>query len=355
MIKAVPHVAAMSPYALADLGGAGAVSMAQNESAFSPSPAAIKAGQAALESTALYPDPDWQELRASIANVHGLKPGQILCGAGSMELISALFQGFVGKGDTVLGSRFGSALGPLACGLAQAEFIAADEPGYAVSVESLMKQITPQIRMVYLCNPGNPTGTLIANAKLIELREALPADVLLVIDQAYGEFGDMAQNRAELFALVERGNTVILRSFSKAYGLAGARVGWGYFPPDVAVEMRKLLNPNNISAVSQAMATAAMDDQQYMQKVVAQTSDIRDKFARDLRELGIQVPPSYTNFVLLRFETAEMAGQVDQALRAQGLMMRAMGGYGLPHCLRATICAPDVMERALSVLRQGKG
>lgn len=353
MIKAVPHVAAISPYALADLGRAGAVSMAQNESAFAPSPAAIKAGQAALENAALYPDPDWQDLRAAIATVHGLKPGQILCGAGSMELISALFGGFAGKGDTVLGSQFGYALGPLACGLAQAGFVVAAEPGYAVSVESLIKQITPQIRMVYLCNPGNPTGTLIANAKLVDLRAALPDNVLLVIDQAYGEFGDMAQNRAEMFALVEQGNTVILRSFSKAYGLAGARVGWGYFPPAVAAEMRKLLNPNNISGVSQAMATAAMDDQEYMQKVVTQTSDIRDRFARDLREMGINVPPSYTNFVLLRFDSEEVATQADQALRAEGLLMRRMGGYGLPHCLRATICAPDVMQRALAVFRQG--
>ena len=355
MISAVPHVAAMSPYALADLGGTNTVSMAQNESAFAPSPAAIEAGQAALANAALYPDPDWQDLRAAIATVHGLKPGQILCGAGSMELISALFQGFAGKGDAVLGSRFGYALGPMASNLAQATFIAADEPGYAVSVESLTKQITPQTRMVYVCNPGNPTGTLIANAKLVDLREALPENVLLVIDQAYGEFGDVAQKRAELFALVERGNTVILRSFSKAYGLAGARVGWGYFPPAVAAEIRKLLNPSNISGVSQAMATAAMDDQPYMQKVVSQTSDIRDKFARDLRELGIRVPPSYTNFVLLRFDDEQTAAAADQALRADGLMMRSMGGYDLPHCLRATICAPDVMERALAVFRQGMG
>ena len=355
MINAVSHVAAMSPYALADPGGVDSVSMAQNESAFAPSPAAIKAGQAALENAALYPDPDWQDLRAAIASVHGLKPGQILCGAGSMELISALFQGFAGKGDAVLGTQFGYALGPMACALAQAEFITTGEPGFAVSVENLIKQISPKIRMVYVCNPGNPTGTLIANSKLIDLRKALPEDVLLVIDQAYGEFGDMAQNRAELFALVDKGNTVILRSFSKAYGLAGARVGWGYFPTDVAAEMRKLLNPSNISSVSQAMATAAMDDQAYMQRVVAQTSDIRDRFARDLRELGIRVSPSYTNFVLLRFDTPEMAGMVDQALRAEGLLMRDMGGYGLPQCLRATICDPDVTERVLTVLRQGKG
>ncbi|MFT7595348.1 MAG: histidinol-phosphate/aromatic aminotransferase/cobyric acid decarboxylase-like protein, partial [Paracoccaceae bacterium] len=135
----------------------------------------------------------------------------------------------------------------------------------------------------------------------------------------------------------------------------GARVGGGYFPPDVAAEIRKLLNPINITSVSQAMATAAMDDQTHLQQVVAQTSDIRNKFARDLRELRIQVPSSYTKFVLLRFDTPEVAGMVDQALRAQGLLMRGMAGYGLPNCLRATICAPDVMERALIVFRQGMG
>lgn len=355
MIRAVSHVAAMAPYPLADTGGVRSVSMAQNESAFPPSPAAVEAGRAALADTALYADPDWRELRAAIAAAHGLKPDQILCGAGSMELIAALTRAFAGPEDAVLGTQFGYAYTATACAQAQTEYHQAPEQRFCVSVEQVRKQVTPRTRVVYVTNPGNPTGTLISNAKLLQLRRELADDVLLVIDQAYGEFADMAQNRAEIFALVDQGNTVVLRTFSKAYGLAGARVGWGYFPPAVAEEVRKLLNPGGVSAVSQAMAQAAMDDQSYMQQVVSRTSEIRDGFARRLRGLGIEVPPSYTNFVLLRFPDHATAQAVDQALRSDGLIMRPMGGYGLPDCLRATVCAPEVMDRAIAVLERAGG
>ncbi|MEX0303416.1 MAG: aminotransferase class I/II-fold pyridoxal phosphate-dependent enzyme, partial [Leisingera sp.] len=156
---------------------------------------------------------------------------------------------------------------------------------------------------------------------------------------------------AEIFALVERGDTVVMRTLSKAYGLAGARADWGYFPPEIAGEVRKLLNPNNISIPSQAMAAAAKRDQAHMQDVVAKTAAIRDGFAEGCRALGLAVPQSHTNFVLMRFASAEQAQAADTALRAEKLLMRAMGGYGLTDCLRATICSQEIMNRALAVLK----
>lgn len=355
MIRAVSHVASMASYPLADTGSVKSVSMAQNESAFPPSPVAIEAGRAAMADAALYADPGWRDLRAAIAMVHGLKPDQICCGSGSMELISALIRAFTGPGDTVLSTQYGYAYTATACDQAQSEYRMAPEQRYCVSVEQIAQSVTPQTRIVYISNPGNPTGTLISNAKLLQLRRVLADDVLLVVDQAYGEFADAAQSRAEIFALVEQGNTAVIRTFSKAYGLAGARVGWGYFPPQIAAELRKLLNPGGVSAISQAMARAAMDDQAHMSQVVAQTSGIREDFSRNLRELGIEVPPSYTNFVLLRFPGEDACQAADKALRAENLVMRGMGGYGLPECLRATICAPEIMDKAMAVLRRVAG
>lgn len=351
MIKPVPHVGAMAAYALADLGGAETISLAQNESAFPASPAAIAAGQAAMSELPLYPDPEWPDLRAAIAETHELEPEMILCGAGSMELIGCLIRAYAGPGDRVLGTDYGYAFVSSASAQVQADYVKAREVDLTVSVDDILSAVTFETRIVFVCNPGNPTGTLIPNADIIRLREALPADVMLVVDQAYAEFSDADNDPAEIFALVNRGDTVVLRTLSKAYALAGARVGWGYFPPAIAGEVRKLLNPNNVSIPSQAVAAAAVRDQAYMRDVVAKTAAIRDRFAEDCRAMGLQVPQSHTNFVLLRFASTEQAQAADQALRAEKLLMRGMGGYGLSDCLRASICEAQVMDRARDVLK----
>lgn len=350
MIRSVPQIAAMAPYALADLGPKGTVSMAQNESAFGPSPKALAAGQAALAGSALYPDPEWSDLRTAIAQVHGLNGEQILCGAGSMELIGALIAAYAGPGDEVLGSQYGYAFVATACQLSGARYVTVPEPALCVSPRDIHARITPATKVVFVCNPGNPTGTVLPNVELIQLRADLPDDVLLVIDQAYGEFEDAAHAPGALFDLVGQGNTVITRSFSKAYALAGARVGWAYAPPKIGGEMRKILNPNNVSIVSQEMARAAVLDQAYLTQLIADTSGLRDRFAKSCRDLGMNVPESRTNFVLIRFASPEAAGRADAALRAAGLMMRGMAGYGLPDCLRATVCEASVMDQALQVI-----
>lgn len=352
MISPMPHIATMAPYALADLGKPGTVSMAQNESSFPVSPAALAAGQRALSNSLLYPDPDWTELRSAIAETHDLDPQRILCGAGSMELIGCLVHAYVGPGQALLSTQYGYAFVRTAAGQANAEQILAREVAMTVSVDEILASCRPGISVVFLCNPGNPTGTLIPNAEILRLRRALPQDVLLIVDQAYAEFCDVGQPPSEIFALIDLGNTVILRTFSKAYGLAGARVGWGYFPSEVAEQVRKLLNPNNVSIVSQAMAAAAMRDQAQLCEVVSNTAALRDGFAADMRGLGLNVPQSHTNFVLLQFDSVDAARRADAALQDGGLLMRGMGGYGLPNCLRATICAPEIMNRVRSVLKE---
>ncbi len=351
MIKPVTHVGAMGAYALADLGGANTISLAQNESAFPASPAAVAAGRAVMDQMPLYPDPEWTDLRAEIANTHKLEPQMILCGAGSMELIGCLIRAYAGWGDHVLGTDYGYAFVASASAQVQAKYVKAHEVNLTVSVDDILANVDTQTRIVFLCNPGNPTGTVIPNSEILRLRHGLPDDILLVVDQAYAEFSDLAHDPADIFALVDRGDTVIVRTFSKAYGLAGARVGWGYFPPDIANQVRKLLNPNNISIPSQAMAAAAMRDQTHMQSVITKTAKIRDQFASDCRNLGLSVPASYTNFVLLRFTSSEQAQLADTALRADNLLMRGMGGYGLSDCLRATICDQNIMNRAQTALK----
>lgn len=351
MIQARSHIVAMAPYALADLkapAGIQPISLAQNESALPPSPKAVAAGRKALESSRLYPDPDWRDLRAAIAEVHGIPAEAILCGAGSMELIAALILCFAGPQDHVLSSQYGYAFFRTATLAAGATYVSAAEDNFTLSVEALLKAVTPETRILCLANPGNPTGTRIAVSDIGRLRDELAEDVLLLLDEAYGEFAD--KPRECTFDLVARGNTVILRTFSKAYGLAAMRVGWGLFPPAIAAQLRKIMAPNNITQVSQAAATAAMRDQDYMRQTVEVTKERRNLFAERLRALGLEVPESRTNFVLVRFADTETAAEAEAALRERGVLLRAMGGYGLADCLRATIGSDADMSRAGDVL-----
>lgn len=350
MIRPVAPVAALAAYALADPAPPGAVSLAQNESAFPPSPKVALAG---AEGAELYPDPDWSVLRRTLAEVHGLEAAGILCGAGSMELIGALIRAYAGPGDEVLAPCYGYLYAASATALAGARYVTAPERAFTVDVEALLAGVTRRTRIVFLCNPGNPTGTAIPNAEVASLRARLPGDVLLIVDQAYGEFD--GQDPRPVFDLVARGDTVALRTLSKAYGLAGARVGWGLFPPQVASELRKVLNPNNIPATSQRMAVAALGDQGYMRRVVAETARRRDSFSAGLRRLGLAVPESRTNFVLVPFDSEATAQRADAALRTAGLILRGMGGYGLPQALRATIGPEEAMDRALAVIAEVSG
>ncbi len=356
MIRPVSHIAAMQPYALAELSapaGKRLISLAQNESLRAPSPRAVEAAQVALQSGHLYPDPDWQALRGALSALHRIPEQGILCGNGSMELIAALTQVFAGPQKAVLAPAHAYPFFRTATQLARARFDAAPEAGEQVSVDALLEAVRPDTGIVFVANPGNPTGTRIARTELIRLRDGLDRGVLLVIDEAYGEFADHLGE--PMFDLVERGDTVVLRTFSKAYGLAGMRVGWGLFPGPIAAEMRKVMNPNNISVAGQAAAAAALADQDYMRDTCTITANLRDAFAARLRAAGFDVPESFTNFVLIRFADEYQAQSADLALRNEGVFLRPQGGAGLGHCLRATIGAQEELDATAALLEHWAG
>lgn len=358
MPLAKPHIAAMAPYALATLEvpeGRRLVSMAQNESLRPPSPQVSKAIENALQGVQLYPDPDWFDLRREIARVHHLDADLILCGAGSMELIGCLAHAFLGPGAGVVTSQYAYAFIATAAAFTNASITHVPEKQFFVDVDALVDAVGNDTRMVFVANPGNPTGTRIPDHEVRRLRERLPVDVILVVDEAYGEFCDADDDR--VFDLAGCSNTVVLRTFSKAYGLAGMRVGWGYFPSDIAGQTRKLLNPNNIPACSQAAATAAMTDQAYMKATCRITAEIRQEFTDAMTRAGIRVVPSHTNFLLLELEDPNSAKSANAVLVDAGFVMRGMGSYGLPQCLRATVCERDDMRMASEILtrwRKGK-
>lgn len=355
MIPPVPHIGAMAGYALADLNVPDfkrLISLSQNESLRPPSPAVSEALHRAAKAPQLYPDPDWSALRDAIARRHDLPAQNVLCGNGSLDLIGCLSRAYLDAGCAALAPAHAYPFFRTATQMTGARFDTAPEASATVDVDALLTHVTPETRIVFVANPGNPTGTRISRTELIRLREGLPGGVLLVIDEAYGEFADHLGER--MFDLVERGDTVVLRTFSKAYGLAGMRVGWGLFPPAIAAETRKVMNPNNVALPGQMAALAALKDQTYMRETCALTADLRRAFSTRLRSAGLQVLESFTNFVLIRFDSPEAAQSADEALRSEGVFLRPQGGPGLPECLRATISVADDMDLAASLLEDWK-
>ena len=353
MIRPVPHVGAMTPYALAELNapvGKRLISLSQNESLMPPSPIAIAAAGEAMTHAHLYPDPDWSALRQALADLHDIPAAHILCGNGSMELIAGLTQAYANPQKAVLAPEHAYPFFKTAAHLAQARFDTAAEMGGQVSVDALLDAVKPDTRIVFVANPGNPTGTRISRTELLRLREGLHDGILLVIDEAYGEFADHLGE--PMFDLVARDDTVVLRTFSKAYGLAGMRVGWGAFPEHVLKQVRKVMNPNNVSVAGQAAAFAALKDHAYMRATCQSTARLRDSFIHRLRCAGYDVDESFTNFALIRFDSPEAAKWADTALQAEGVFLRPQTGAGLPKGLRVTVGKADDMNKAAALLER---
>ncbi len=351
MTQPIEHVARMAPYALAYLdapAGKRLVSLSQNESLRPPSPVVAEAIRAASTHPHLYPDPDWTNLRQALADHHDLDAAQILCGNGSLDLIGCLARCFLSPEVAALAPAHAYPFFATATRMTGARFDVAVEKDLCVDIDALLEAVRPDTKVVFVANPGNPTGTRIPRSDLIRLHEDLPDNVILVIDEAYGEFADHLNET--MFDFVNRDNTLVLRTFSKAYGLAGLRVGWGYFPAEIAAQMRKVMNPNNMALAGQLAARAAMEDQAYMRDTVAQTIAHRDNFITRMRRLGLHVPDSFTNFALLQFASPDRAAQVDLALRKEGVFLRPQGGAGLPDCLRATVGVADDLDLAAHLI-----
>ncbi len=346
MIEANPNVAAMDAYALPDTSAAAGLEpivLAQNEHAYPPSASVREAVNAALGRAQLYSDSECRDLRAAIAEVHDLDTANIVCAAGSMELMSGLMLAFLSPPQRVLMTQFGYLYMRTLARLVGVAVDSAPEPERRVDVDAILATLKPDTRLVFVVNPGNPCGSVIHNDEIRRLRRALPEDVILLVDEAYAEFVD-EDFHAPLFDLVEGGNTVVTRTFSKIYGLAGLRVGWGYFPDGIRDQLRKVLNPGSVSSLSQVAATAAMRDRAGADEARDLIAAQRNYLTRVLTDLGLDVMPSQTNFILVDFSSEARADDAFEFLRARRLVMRPMKGYGLPGCLRITIGTPEQMQ-----------
>lgn len=355
-----PSVQAIAPYvggksALA--GRAEVLKLSSNENPLGPGPAAIAAFRALVGGNAgaglhRYPASDHGALRAGIADLHGLDPVRVICGVGSDEIIALLCHAYAGEGDEVLHTAHGFLMYQLSARAAGATPVAVPERARVADVDALLAAVTPRTKLVFLANPNNPTGTMLPEAEVVRLADGLPPSVLLVLDGAYVEYVEGFDGG---LAMVEaRPNVVVTRTFSKIYGLGGLRVGWGYAPAPVIEALGRIRPPFNLSDLQQGVALAALGDQAHLARSRAENAAARDWLTGALRAQGLGVDESHGNFVLARFADEGAAIAADEAAQAAGIILRRMGGYGLPEALRITIGTMEDCHRLAAVLA-GRG
>lgn len=334
------------------------VKLSANETPLGPSPRAVAAYHEAGVALHRYPDGGSTVLREAIARRHGLEADQIVCGNGSDELFHLIAQAYLGPGDEILHSAHGFLVYPIAARAAGADVVVVPEPNLRVDVDGIIARVGPRTRIVMIANPNNPTGTYLTAGEILRLREGLPGDVLLVLDGAYAEY--VQRNDFTPGEAMVRGsdNTVMTRTFSKAYGLAGLRIGWAYCPPAIAQTLNRIRSPFNLSIPAQHAAVAALADEAHLTQAVAHNTKWRAWLEQEIAALGLDVVPSAANFVLIRFPAVpgRTAGDADAFLTAQGLLLRQVAAYALPDCLRLTVGLEDDNKAVVAALaRFAKG
>lgn len=355
-----PWIAAIHPYVPGKSTGADGrvlIKLSANENPLGTSPLACAArlgGGEGAGDPARYPDPESHALRGALGALHGIDPARIVMGTGSDELLHLAAQAFAGPGDEVLYQRYGFSVYEIAARRCGAEPIEAPDRDYAADVDVLLGCVTPRTRVVFLANPNNPTGSYLPRADLARLHAALPADVLLVVDQAYAEYLEAEADDGALALAATAENVLITRTFSKIYGLAGERVGWATGAPHLIDMLNRIRGPFNVTVTAQASALAALGDQAFVDASRTHNRAERARFVAALEALGnhgLRPLPSEANFVLIEFSGALTAEAAYKGLMDEGFITRWLPGQGLPQCLRITIGTAAEMDRVAAVLR----
>lgn len=337
-----PGIMEIAPYVPGESGAPGFATPAKlssNESALGPSPKAMEAYRALAADLHRYPDGSASALRKALGTHYGLDPDRLVCGAGSDELIGLLVRAYAGPGDEVLFSQHGFLmyrLASLACG---ATPLTAPEKDLRADVDAILARVTPRTKIVFLANPNNPTGTFLPSSEVKRLHEALPPHVVFVIDAAYAEYV-VRNDYSPGVELVDhpRANAVMLRTFSKIHGLAGLRLGWGYFPAGIADVINRSRGPFNVGAPSLAAGIAALADVAHTDRARAHNDVWRPWLEKELAALGLGITPSVGNFILMRFAKGPAQAKAAEAfVKGKGVILRAVGAYGLADCLRVTV------------------
>jgi histidinol-phosphate aminotransferase len=325
------------------------IELMRNEGPLGASPKVFEAIAKAHERTvSLYSDIEYSELRHAIGSAHKLDPNKIVCGAGSDEILGLLVRAYVEIGDDVIYNEHAFSMYQVyTLSNGGRPIIVPKQDGY-IDIDATIAAVTDRTKVVILANPDNPTGTYLSKSELARLRENLPTDVLLIIDSAYAEFAEHIEDYSAGTEIVdEYENTVMTRTFSKAYGMAGLRLGWSYAPANITNILNKLRTPFNISSITEIAGIAAVQDQDFLRKAIDYNSKWLKKMTEHFQGLGLELYDSVTNFLYITFPTdnpAKTADAVYNELKKRDILVRELKNYGLNDVLRINVGKEEEMK-----------
>lgn len=310
------------------------VKLASNENPLGISPKAEMAIQEAILDIARYPDGNGFQLRAAITKKFNVQPQQVVLGNGSNDILELVARAFLTQHDEVIFSQHAFAVYALVTKAIGAQGVAVPAVDYCHDLAGFLKAVTPKTKLIFIANPNNPTGTLIEKSALLDFLSAVPAHVLVVLDEAYDEYLSAEHKSEAVSWLAMFDNLIISRTFSKAYGLAGLRVGFGLCHPTVADLMNRVRQPFNVNSIAQAAAIASLTDDDFVERSYALNQAGMAQMTQGLRALGLEYIPSFGNFVSFKIDNAS---DVNMALLKQGVIVRPVENYQLPNFLRVSI------------------
>ena len=326
------------------------VKLSSNENPLGPSPKAVEAYSMSGEALHRYPSSSHNKLRHAISKVLNLPSENIICGVGSDEIISLLCQTFSGQGDEVIYTEHGFAMYKISALSAGANPIAVEEKNRTTDINNILNKCNKNTKLIFIANPNNPTGTMINLKQVQELARKIPKQVLMVLDGAYAEYVDDYDGGIQLVKNTD--NVIMIRTFSKIYGLGGMRIGWGFGSKSIIEALQRVRGPFNLSVPALAVAEAAINDQDYVKRCKEENNTNRDWLIKSLRELGLACDNSFTNFVLPRFNDQSQAELCDKYLKSRGFIVRRVDGYNLPEALRITVGDQNTSERVVSLIEE---
>lgn len=321
--------------------------LSANESAFGASPLAMVALEKAARNVERYPEPSSAALREAIGRHHGLPADQIICGNGSEAVIETIYRCYARPGDEVVFSRYSFIQFRIFAERVGATAVLVEEWNYTPDIDALLAAVTERTKIVLLANPNNPTGTWLPASEVRRLRDGLRSDIVLIIDAAYAEYAESESFTAGHELVEGTDNVIVTRTFSKAYGLAGLRVGWAHGPLSMIRILGRMKQIGNVNILAQAAAVAALEDQAFVEKVVRETGLLRERTATSLAALGFPSLPSQGNFLCSRFPDSNAAHLF---LLERGIIVRKIEDYGLGDFLRISIGSESQMERLVEAL-----
>jgi len=327
------------------------VKLSANESALGPSPKAIKEYNKVSKNFKRYPDTNGTDLRKVIANKFKIDKNRVILGSGSDQILEFICKAFIKKNDEVIVPKYSFMIYRIYSKINGAKIIYAKEKNFTISVKDILAKVTRKTKVVFLANPNNPTGTYISKKQLTHLRKKLRSNILLVVDDAYFEYIKQKDYFSGLKLFSRHKNVLVTRTFSKVYGLAGLRIGWGYASKEIINTLNKIKPPFNVSRPALFAASAAIKDISWLKKEVNHIRKWNKILFKKFKEMKIATNESKTNFLLLNFDRVNISSKkVFQKLANAGILVRAMNIYGIKNSLRITIGKSKENKNLISVL-----